>query len=87
MIAEDIFYIIASVFFGISIVLFCWLGFYWIRILRNFSKITSDLQRMNSMIKEKIEGLDALLSGLLTVIEKLAKIFSQKKKGQKSKST
>jgi len=87
MLPEDIFYTIASIFFGISIVLFCWLGFYWVKILRNLSKITSDLQKVNSMIREKIEGLETILATLLTLIEKFAKIFSRKKKGQKSKST
>lgn len=84
--AEDIFYVFAAFFFGVITILICIISFYWIRILRDISKVISTLKETGSALKEKIEGISGILIGITSLIEKIAKGYYKKKKGKKRES-
>ncbi len=74
--AETIFYIFGSVFFGImSVTLFIWL-LYWLKILKNLSKISLE-------VKEKVESFSSFIKIFINLFEKLVNVY--KKHGRRKR--
>lgn len=80
MIEQTIFYILGSVFFGLAIVFLYSLGYFWFRILRDFSEMSSDLRDAVNTLKEKVEGLASFFSAGIALVEKLVEAYQKKKK-------
>ncbi|HOW12871.1 MAG TPA: hypothetical protein PK121_00925 [Candidatus Pacearchaeota archaeon] len=81
---QNIFYILASIFLCIAIILFCVVGFYLIRILRNFHKISLNLKEVSFSFNKKIENLLSAFDPLISFIGKtMNKVFSIKEKSKK----
>ncbi len=86
MVEETVFYILASVFLGIAIILLCVISFYWIRTLRNFQKTSSNLKEVSEELKEKLTSFSGIVAGITVLIKKIMETKSKKKekKGQKN---
>jgi len=57
-----------------AIIAICTWLCYWLKILRNLSKISAE-------IKEKVESLSLFIGSLTTLIEKLVAAYKKKKYG------
>lgn len=71
---ETIFYILGSIFFGMAIVAICIWLFYFLKIFKNLSKISSE-------IKEKVENFSNFIKIFISLFEKL--IAAYKKHGRR----
>jgi len=63
--------------------LLCVLLFYWIKILRDFRKASSNFKEVSENLKEKLASFSGIAAGLTVLVEKIIKTYSKKK--QKSK--
>lgn len=82
---ETTFYILGSIFLGLAIIFLVLVGYYWIEILRNFSRMSKNFSDMSRIVREKVEKTSDLIAGIFTVIEKISQIYKKKKYGEKSK--
>lgn len=85
MILENIFYILISVLVTLAIVFLCMVLFYWIRILRNFSKVSENFREMGAMLKNRMEGLTGILTSIITIAERVAGVYQRKRKSSNLK--
>ncbi|MBU4129133.1 hypothetical protein KJ636_01470 [Patescibacteria group bacterium] len=74
--AETIFYIFGSVFFAVAIIAVCVWLLYWLKILKNLSKISFE-------VKEKVENLSSFIKIFINLFEKLVNAY--KKHGRRKK--
>ncbi|PIU42878.1 MAG: hypothetical protein CO034_01355 [Parcubacteria group bacterium CG_4_9_14_0_2_um_filter_35_11] len=84
--AQDIFFIIASIFLGLATILLFVVFFYWIKILKDLAKLSSDFKEVGKTFKEKMEWISGVLAGIITFIEKITEVYLKKKEKVSKKS-
>lgn len=83
MLEVTIFYILASVLLGLTIVLTIFSGYYLIKIFKNISDASQSVKIMIVSFKERMGSVSAFLTGLFEIVERFSKKKSPKeKKGQ-----
>ncbi|MFH0987600.1 MAG: hypothetical protein V1841_01765 [Patescibacteria group bacterium] len=86
MISQDVFFLIASIFLGILTILLVIVFIYWMRILKNFYRISNDLRELEKTFKEKLEKFSGILAGIGVFIEKIADYYLSRKEKKEQKS-
>jgi len=71
---------------GLITVFLGFVFFYWIKILKDIAKITSDLKETGRVLKEKTEWISGVLTGVISFIEKFSKTYLKGKRRSSKKS-
>jgi len=71
---------------GLITVFLGFVFFYWIKILKDIAKITSDLKETGRILKEKTERISGVLAGIISFIENFSKAYFKRKKKDSKKS-
>ena len=81
----DVYFITASLFFGIASIYLVIIAFGSVKILRNFQKASSNFKDITFSLKERVDWISGIVAGLVGLMEKAAKKYSQKRKTKTKK--